>query len=159
MPPLAFEPWRNDRALAAIWVLIQVAAITGWRREELLSRKWKYVDRDEGFLRIGKYETKGKKAREFPLIPTLLKVLDWQDERRRQVRRRTGRIVTALFFHDDGRPIEGFRRSWKKALKAAHCDRRLFHDFRRTAVNSLTAARIPKQTAKKLSGHVAHSVR
>jgi integrase len=138
--------------------LIQMAYYTGWRRGELLSRRWKHVDRKAGFLRIEKYETKGKKARAFPLIPQVLEVLDEQERRRKKIEKRTGRIITALFFHDDGRPIKDFRRAWHRALKDAQCEHRIFHDFRRTAVSAFTAAGIPKQMAKKFSGHVTDSV-
>src|SRR5262249_11690592 len=62
-----------------------------------------------------------------------------------------------------GTPIRRFYRSWKTACKAAGIpvegvEKKIFHDFRRTAVRNMTRAGVPRQTAKKISGHKTDSI-
>ena len=58
-----------------------------------------------------------------------------------------------------GTPIKEFYRSWLTALKKAGIpDDRIFHDFRRTAVRNMNRAKVPRQTAKKISGHKTDAI-
>src|SRR5690554_2140781 len=57
--------------------LIEVAYITGWRKEELLSRDWRHVDFDNGWLTLE--TSKNTEGRQFPLIPRLRSVLERQE--------------------------------------------------------------------------------
>jgi integrase len=59
----------------------QVAYITGWRtKSELLTRQWRHVDLDAGWLRLDPGETKNGEGRMFPLTPELRTVLEAQRE-------------------------------------------------------------------------------
>lgn len=139
-----------------------MAYVTGWRKGELLSREWKHVDFEAGWLRLEPGETKNNEGRNFPLIPQLREILEAQKRKKLEIEKRTGRIITALFFYHEGpkagQPIKSFRRAWKTATEAAEVSGARMHDFRRTAVRGLTRAGVPKSAAKKLTGHETDSI-
>ncbi len=76
--------------------------------------------------------------------------------------------LTPWVFHNivhgkPGTPIIRFYRSWKTACKAAGiptegAEKKIFHDFRRMAVRHMIRAGVPRQTAKKISGHITDSI-
>src|SRR5690606_32893846 len=82
--------------------LADVAYLTGWRKGELLSRCWRHVDFEAGWIRLEPGETKNEEGRQFPLIPPLRAVLEEQRRRKLEVELRTGRIIDSVFFYDDG---------------------------------------------------------
>jgi len=137
----------------------QVTYITGWRtRSELLTRQWRHLDLDAGWLRLDPGESKNGEGRMFPFTPDLRSVLEAQREHVREVERATGQIVPWVFIHDDGSRIKNFRYAWAKACRAAGVPSRLVHDFRRTAVRNLERAGVPRSAAMKLTGHKTEAV-
>lgn len=142
----------------AIANLATVGYLTGWRTGELLSRDWRHVDLDEGWIRLDAQETKNGRGRMFPLIPQLREVLEAQLERRRAIERTTGQVITPLFFRDDGKRIRDFRGVWKSAAKAIGQPNLLFHDLRRTAARNLVRAGIPAIQARRFTGHETLSI-
>lgn len=100
--------------------IVSIGFVTGWRKGELLSRRWCHVDLDAGWLRLEVGETKNDRGRQFPLIPRLREVLEAQLEKKREVEKRTGQIVDALFFHyGSGKPVKYFRGAWITACTKA----------------------------------------
>jgi integrase len=138
--------------------LARVAYVTGWRRGELLSRQWRHIDFDAGWLRLEPEETKNRDGRMFPLVQGLRDVLQGQRARVEAIQRATGRIIPWIFIQDSGAPVRDFKRAWTTARKRAGVPGRLFHDFRRTAVRNLIRAGIPETVAMKLTGHRTRSV-
>ncbi len=153
-----------------------MAYITGWRtKSELLSRQWRHIDLDAGWLRLDPGETKNGEGRMFPFTPELRAVLESQREFVRGVEQATGAIIPWVFIHDDGTPIRNFRYAWAKACCAAglgtviikrvgrarhtvYVTDRLVHDFRRTAVRNLERASVPRSAAMKITGHKTETI-
>ncbi|MBV8139346.1 MAG: tyrosine-type recombinase/integrase [Deltaproteobacteria bacterium] len=123
-----------------------------------MTRQWRHVDLDAGWLRLEPGEGKTAEGRMFPLTPELRTVLEKQREWVRGLERATGQIIPWVFVHDDGTPILNFRYSWKKACRQAGVSKRHVHDFRRTAVRDLERAGVPRSAAMKMSGHQTETV-
>jgi integrase len=135
------------------------AYITGWRtKSELLTRQWRHVDLDAGWLRLDPGEGKTAEPRMFPLTPELRGLLEVQRELVSGLERATGQIIPWIFVHPDGTPIKNFRYAWAKALKGAGLSGKLVHDFRRTAVRNLERAGVPRSSAMKITGHKTETV-
>jgi len=140
--------------------LADVAYLTGWRKGELLSRCWRHVDFEAGWIRLEPGETKNGKGRQFPLIPPLRAVLEEQRRRKLEVEKRTGRIIDPVFFYPDGKPIRYFRVAWANAIKDAGLPGLLFHDLRRTAARNMLRSGLSEHEAMKFTGHeTAHIFR
>ena len=131
--------------------------VTGWRRGELLSRRWRHVE--GGSLRLEPGETKNERGREFPLVGPLLTAIAEQVKRKQETERRTGRIVDALFFnYETGEPVREFKRAWKSACRRAGCPGLIFHDLRRTAARNMIRSGLSETVAMKLGGWKTRSV-
>lgn len=103
---------------------------TGWRISEISGLTWNKIDRFNGIVRLEAGETKNHEGRTIYLDDELQEVINQQWELRKKDkmtpyvfpnRRRTGKIFD-------------FRFSWNQACNKAKIGKRLFHDFRRTAV-------------------------
>lgn len=136
--------------------------ITGWRREELLSRTW--ADIDEDWLWLDRSTAKNRQPKAFPLgeVPWLDDTLAQHRTRKREIERRTGKVINSLFFFYEGKKageaIKTFRRSWKKACTDAALPGLRFHDLRRSAAVQMLEAGIPETHAMRFLGHKTRSI-
>jgi integrase len=71
---------------------------------------------------------KNKKDRSFPIVGTLMDVI----ERRQKLRR----LDCPYVFHRNGKPIRSFRKAFKAAAKEVGHDGLLPHDMRRSAIRN-----------------------
>lgn len=138
--------------------VVKTLYITGWRKNKVLSRQWKHVDLEQGWLRLDPGESKNGEARNFPLTTELHAILSKQREAVRRLEREQGVIIRHVFVRPDGSHIKNFRSAWKTATRRAGCPGRLVHDFRRTACRSFERAGIPRSAAMKLSGHLTSTI-
>jgi integrase len=128
---------------------------TGWRVSEIAGLPWSQVDRDQGIVRLEVGETKNDEARTVYLDDELREVFESQWT----ARKRNGKLTPYVFPKEAGDgPIKDFRGAWEKACEDSGIGKRLFHDFRRTAVRNMVRSGIPESVAMKISGHKTRSV-
>jgi site-specific recombinase XerD len=134
--------------------VVTVAYLTGWRiPSDILTRQWRHVDMTAGWLRLEPGEAKNERGRMFPLTGKLRDVLEAQRRATDAYEAESGRTVPWVF-HDHGRRVGNFRKTWIAACVAAGLGSEvrdaqgrlvsrsttlLRHDFRRTAVRNIRA--------------------
>lgn len=143
----------------ALAPVVRFAALTGWRKGEILNLRWRHVDFTAGTIHLEPGTTKNAEGRTFPFdtYAPLAALLREQRERTDAVERREGRIVSHVF-HRDGAPIKSMRGAWNGATDRAGIPDAWFHDLRRTAVRNLERAGVPRSVATKLTGHKTEAV-
>jgi integrase len=140
--------------------VMEFAYYTGWRiRSEILPMQWPQVDFRAGEIRLEPGTTKNDEGRIFPfaVFPALEIVLRRQRERTELVQQ-ARKMIVPWVFHRYGERIRDFRGAWDSAFKVAGVQRRIPHDFRRTAVRNLERAGVPRSVAMKLVGHKTESI-
>ncbi|MDT8369930.1 MAG: site-specific integrase [Longimicrobiales bacterium] len=139
--------------------VVRFAAMTGWRKGEVLNLQWSEVDFNAGTIRLLPGTTKNNEGRTFPMaaLPPLVELMERQRAHTREIERETGEIITHVF-HRDGQPIRHMRYNWNRAAKMAGLEGAWFHDLRRTAVKNLEKAGVSRSVAMKLTGHKTESV-
>jgi integrase len=88
-------------------------------------RQWSWID---GNMIRSRKIAKNKKDRSFPIVGTLMDVI----ERRQKLRR----LDCPYVFHRNGKPIRSFRKAFKAAAKEVGHDGLLPHDMRRSAIRN-----------------------
>jgi integrase len=138
---------------------VRFAAITGWRKAEVLGLTWDRVDVAAGVVRLNPGTTKNRAGRTFPFAahPALAALLTEQRAYSDDVARRSGAIVQHVF-QRDGRSIKSMDHVWRAACTRAGAPGMLFHDLRRTAVRNLVRAGVSEAVAMKLTGHKTRAV-
>ena len=125
---------------------------TGWRLSELTDLTWNQVDRNNGIVRLETGDTKNDEGRTVYLDDELKEVFNHQWKVRKN-------LLPYVFLNDKGTDkVKRFDKSWKTACKDAKIGKRLFHDFRRTAVRNMVRSGIPERVAMMISGHKTRSV-
>ncbi len=131
-----------------------VAYRTGVRLQEIADIKWDQVDLENCIIRLEVGTTKNDDGRILPLDDELYAVIRHQ----RKLWMSNGCAVDYVFpnWNNTGQ-IRQIRRSWLTACTEAGVGKRLFHDFRRTAIRDMVRAGVPEQVAMKISGHKTRS--
>ena len=157
---------------------ITFAYITGWRiKSEVMSLRWTQIDFEAEVVRLEAGTAKNDEPREFPFTDELKVLLEEQGRKVDALLQDRGVMAEHVFFHEDGRPIRDFRKSWRNACKQANLAEeveigktktgkaimkiiplRIPHDFRRTAVRNLVRAGIHERLAMQMTGHKTRSV-
>lgn len=128
---------------------------TGWRKEEISDLKWSQVDRENWIVYLNPGETKNEEARTVYLDEELKGIFQDQWEARKKAQL----LIPYVFPNREGKgKITDIRKAWKHACKDAGIGKKLFHDFRRTAVRNMVRAGIPERVAMMVSGHKTRSV-
>jgi len=127
----------------------------GWRFSEIAYLTWNQVDLNQGIVRLEVGETKNDEARTVYLDEELKEMFARQSE----TRKKSENLSPYVFPNGDGiSRISDIRVSWSKACENAKIGKRLFHDFRRTAIRNMVRAGIPERVAMMISGHKTRSV-
>ena len=128
---------------------------TGWRVSEITSLTWSQVDLENNIVRLESGTTKNNEARTVYLDDELKAVFLNQKARQKEL----GKISHYVFLNESGTDkIKAFRGAWSKACTDSKIGKKLFHDFRRTAVRNMVRAGIPERVAMMISGHKTRSV-
>lgn len=128
---------------------------TGWRLSEIENLPWNQVDRDQGIVRLEAGDTKNDQGRTVYLDDELKEVFTqaWKE------RKKGNTFLPYVFLNQRGDDrIKQFNKAWATACKNAGIGKRLFHDFRRTAIRNMVRAGIPERVAMMISGHKTRSV-
>ncbi len=128
---------------------------TGWRVSEITGLTWDRVDLENGIVRLEVGETKNDEARTIYLDEEVRGVLQDQWETRKRNRKLTPYVFPSP---KTGNKIDNFDKAWHKACQDAGIGKRLFHDFRHTAVRNMVRSGIPETVAMKISGHKTRAV-
>ncbi|BBO88368.1 tyrosine-type recombinase/integrase [Desulfosarcina ovata] len=127
----------------------------GWRFSEITNLTWNNVDRPQGIVRLETGETKNDEARTVFLDDELKIIFDqqWQDRKKHMA------FSPFVFPNRKGTgQIKDIRGAWFKACKDGAIGRKLFHDFRRTAVRNMVRSGTPERVAMMVSGHKTRAV-
>jgi integrase len=123
--------------------VVRFAYYTGWRKEEILTLEWRDIHDD--VIRLRPEIAKNKDGRLLILVGELATIIE---------RRRVARFELCPYvFHRQGKRIIKFYYLWRKARKSAGLPNKYFHDTRRTAVRNMDRAGVPREVAKRISGH------
>lgn len=128
---------------------------TGWRVSEIGGLTWSQVDLANGIVRLEAGQTKNDEGRTVHLDDELREVFQAQWD----ARKNREKLTPYVFVNESGKDrIKDFRGAWATACEDAEIGKRLFHDFRRTAVRNMVRAGIPERVAMMVSGHKTRSV-
>ncbi len=133
----------NQDAAAALALL----TVTGARRSEVLLATWANVDLNRGMLTVPR--SKSGRTRHVPLAPFAVAVLE-----RQAARREAGNDHVFPSRRRDGRPLEGLRKPWARAKRAAGLPADLrIHDLRHSFASALANAGTPLNEIGTVLGH------
>ena len=128
---------------------------TGWRKDEVSNLTWSQIDKGNWIVYLNPGETKNEEGRALYLDEELKGVIQNHWEARKTRRSLSPYVFTAK---DGKSKVQDIRKAWAKACTEAKIGKRLFHDFRRTAVRNMVRAGIPERVAMMVSGHKTRSV-
>ena len=166
--------------------VIQFAYVSGWRREEITNLGWSMVDLEAGIITLPVGYCKNKDGRVYPMDEDILELFrnlwtvrhfmlnvkegyeeGFKNGYKSFNGKEYGQKVIGLPFWDTNyvfhnknitNRLKDFHKAWNNACKDAEIVKRLFHDFRRTAVRNLIRSAVPEKIAMEITGHRTRSV-
>jgi integrase len=140
--------------------VVSFAAFSGWRKTEIHNLTWDEVDLPGGVIRLSPERSKNAEGRTLPITGPLVAVME------RRVAEKAKHGLPWVFTYPYGgkrtklvyRKVGDWRKSWKAALKAAGCEGKNLHDWRRTVVRNLTRSGVPQSIAMRWTGHKTDAV-
>ena len=140
--------------------VLSFAYLTGWRKSEIISLKWRQIDTEARTVRLDPGRTKNDKGRVIAVEGDLWEIIRGQWEKRKvaEVPGQSPTLLCPDVFHREGKPIKNFRTAWGWACKKTGLVGKLFHDLRRTAIRNMVRAGVPQQVAMMISGHKTAAV-
>jgi len=153
-----FEPWEFEAVLVRLSEHLRpplnFAYLTGWRlRSEILPLTWDRIDIEAGTVRLYRGTDKNKAGRGITLPQVLKDMLEQQWQQHID-----SYPECPFVFHDNGREMKSFYKSWRRACQDAGLSGKFCHDFRRTAVRNLVRAGVPERVAMMITGHKTREV-
>jgi integrase len=131
------------------------ACKTGWRLSEITGLTWDKVDLKNGVVRLDPGDAKNNEPRTIVVDAELLEIL----KRQWKLRGKSGSVLPFVFLNEKGTDqVKRFDKSWKTACRNSQIGKRLFHDFRRSAVRNMVRVGVPERVAMTISGHKTRSV-
>lgn len=136
-----------------LWAIINLAIMTGFRRNTIRYLRWSQIDFTENMIRLKKpnVNEQGKKGKpravNVPIVPPLRKILIEHFET-------YGKISDFVFpsLDDPQTPID-FQTAWKVARKNAKLKDFKFHDLRGTSATYLGMMKVPLHIIQQILGH------
>jgi len=152
---------------------VEFAAITGWRKQNVLGLHWSQVDLERGVVRLREGTTKSGTPVEFPfrVMPRLRELLEAQHRAVAREERKRHCVIGYVFPYRGDR-VKDVRTGWRQAVEATRIvfhqyDPKtkatkdvapVFHDLRRTAATWLTEAGLDRKTIMKYCGWESEAV-
>jgi integrase len=164
-----FERDALEKVLAALAPhyrdVVEFAAFSGWRRQEVQQLTWAEVDLAGKVIRLSPERSKNEDGRVLPIVGPIDEVIE------RRAALRGDCPLPYVFWRTEGGKVPGHRETpvrylpigdwrfaWRTACKTAGCEGALFHDLRRTVVRDLTRAGVPEKVAMSWTGHKTRAV-
>jgi integrase len=142
---------------------VKFAALSGWRRQEIQQLTWEEIDLEGGVIRLSPERSKNDDGRVLPIVGPIAEVIE------RRVALRAECPLPYVFWRAVGSrrerktavrylPLGDWRKAWTTACKAAGCEGRILHDFRRTVARNLRRAGVSTIDAMAWTGHKTDSM-
>lgn len=151
---------------------------TGVRRTEIISILWAQVDRQQCIIRLECTKNGEPRDLYYSRNNTIKEIVEYQWRKKLEIEAKTKKEIDHLFFRfgtghgtNFGDPIRSFSEAFKSAMKRAGIkdyeymkhnqkvsQKRIFHDFRRTAVRNLIKGGASESLTMKISGHLTNAI-
>jgi integrase len=125
----------------------------GWRKGSIAKLKWTDIDGTRVLLRAE--NSKNRKPVTCPAIaPRIAEII----ERRRAQKVEGCPYVFHYARNGKTRPVGDIRKAWAAAAELAGLEEKIPHDFCRTAIRNLIAAKVDEATAMRICGRRTRAI-